>query len=145
MSSRRPIAWRSKNTAGGSRGFFMHPQMGYGKPSEERISQALACHSLPRTGTGDGETTMAAVTGISRARRGAKRGPAGPGMPAILMYHSISPDRPDPYLVTVSPGRFGQQMGWLARRGLRGVSVAELLAARARGDWARLVALTFDD
>jgi len=72
---------------------------------------------------------MAAVTGIRRAQNGQ----AGASMPAVLMYHSVSPKQPDPYLVTVGPGRFEQQMSWLARRGLRGVSVAELRAARARG------------
>lgn len=68
-----------------------------------------------------------------------------PRMPAIMMYHSVSPYQLDPYLVTVTPHRFEQQMRWLRRRGLRGVSVAELLAARQRGRARRLVGLTFDD
>ena len=68
-----------------------------------------------------------------------------PGMPLVLMYHSVEPYQADPYLVTVSPLRFGQQMGWLARRGLRGVSMRELLAARAAGTGRGLVGLTFDD
>lgn len=68
-----------------------------------------------------------------------------PSMPAIAMYHSVSPYEQDPYLVTVSPARFEQQMHWLRRRGLRGVSVSELLAARERGRARRLVGLTFDD
>ena len=68
-----------------------------------------------------------------------------PGMPLVLMYHSVEPYQADPYLVTVSPPRFGQQMGWLARRGLRGVSMRELLAARAAGTGRGLVGLTFDD
>jgi peptidoglycan/xylan/chitin deacetylase (PgdA/CDA1 family) len=67
------------------------------------------------------------------------------GLPPVLMYHSVSPYTHDPYLVTVSPPRFAQQMRWLARRGLRGVSVAELLAARERGEGRNLAALTFDD
>ncbi len=46
-----------------------------------------------------------------------------PGMPLVLMYHSIEPYQADPYLVTVSPPRFAQQMRWLDRRGLRGVSI----------------------
>ena len=68
-----------------------------------------------------------------------------PGMPLVLMYHSVEPYQADPYLVTVSPPRFGQQMRWLARRGLRGVSMRDLLAARAAGAGKGLVGLTFDD
>jgi peptidoglycan/xylan/chitin deacetylase (PgdA/CDA1 family) len=68
-----------------------------------------------------------------------------PGMPLVLMYHSVEPYQADPYLVTVSPPRFGQQMRWLARRGLRGVSIRDLLAARAAGAGKGLVGLTFDD
>jgi peptidoglycan/xylan/chitin deacetylase (PgdA/CDA1 family) len=68
-----------------------------------------------------------------------------PGMPLVLMYHSVEPYQADPYLVTVSPSRFGQQMRWLARRGLRGVSMREMLAARAAGAGKGLVGLTFDD
>jgi peptidoglycan/xylan/chitin deacetylase (PgdA/CDA1 family) len=65
--------------------------------------------------------------------------------PVVLMYHSVSPEADDPYRVTVSPLRFEQQMRWLDRRGLRGVSMARLLAARRRGHDAGLVGLTFDD
>ncbi len=68
-----------------------------------------------------------------------------PGLPLVLMYHSVEPYWADPYLVTVSPPRFGQQMGWLARRGLRGTSVRDVLAARAAGGGRGLVGLTFDD
>jgi peptidoglycan/xylan/chitin deacetylase (PgdA/CDA1 family) len=70
---------------------------------------------------------------------------SAPGMPMVLMYHSVEPYQADPYLVTVSPPRFEQQMGWLARRGLRGTSVRDLLAARAAGTGKGLVGLTFDD
>ncbi|HZC62646.1 MAG TPA: polysaccharide deacetylase family protein [Streptosporangiaceae bacterium] len=66
-------------------------------------------------------------------------------MPMVLMYHSVEPYEADPYLVTVSPPRFAQQMHWLARRGLRGTSVRDLLAARAAGAGKGLVGLTFDD
>ena len=66
-------------------------------------------------------------------------------MPAVLMYHSVSPYTHDPYLVTVSPVRFRQQMAWLHARGLRGVGVAELLGARAGDGAGGLVGLTFDD
>jgi peptidoglycan/xylan/chitin deacetylase (PgdA/CDA1 family) len=71
--------------------------------------------------------------------------PARQGQPVVLMYHSVAPYADDPYRVTVSPQRFEQQMRWLDRRGLRGVSMAELLAARQRQCDAGLVGLTFDD
>jgi putative peptidoglycan lipid II flippase len=76
-------------------------------------------------------------------------GPAGtpgdPPVPYVLMYHSVSGGAPDPYRIAVSPRRFGTQMRWLARRGLRGVSVRELLDAERTGRAAGLVGLTFDD
>jgi peptidoglycan/xylan/chitin deacetylase (PgdA/CDA1 family) len=65
--------------------------------------------------------------------------------PVVLMYHSVAPCTEDPYQVTVSPHRFEQQLRWLDRRGLRGVSMATLLAAKARNCAAGLVGLTFDD
>jgi peptidoglycan/xylan/chitin deacetylase (PgdA/CDA1 family) len=61
------------------------------------------------------------------------------------MYHSVGDRTDDPYRVTVTPARLDAQLGWLRRRGLRGVSVAALLAARARGAGRGLVGLTFDD
>ncbi|WP_035841740.1 polysaccharide deacetylase family protein [Kitasatospora azatica] len=67
------------------------------------------------------------------------------GAPWILMYHSVAEEEEDPYLLTVSPERFAAQMRWLAARGWRGVSMRELLAARAAGRRERLVGLTFDD
>lgn len=69
---------------------------------------------------------------------------AGP-VPWVAMYHSVGDRSDDPYHVTVTPDRLAAQLGWLRRRGLRGVSVAALLAARARGEGRRLVGLTFDD
>jgi peptidoglycan/xylan/chitin deacetylase (PgdA/CDA1 family) len=85
---------------------------------------------------------MAGLIGRGRA---VCAGWAGGSMPAVLMYHSVARYTDDPYQVTVSPERFGQQLRWLRRRGLRGVSVAELLAARDRGTGRDLVGLSFDD
>lgn len=62
--------------------------------------------------------------------------------PWIAMYHSVGDCSDDPYRVTVTPERLDRQLSWLRRRGLRGVSVAEFLAAPRR---AGLVGLTFDD
>lgn len=81
------------------------------------------------------------------ASTGARVG-TGPGlttMPLVLMYHSVSSERDDPYQVTVSPQRFEQQMRWLRTRRLRGVSMAELVDAAAGGHARGLVGLTFDD
>ena len=66
-------------------------------------------------------------------------------MPLVLMYHSVEPYDADPYQVTVRPERFDRQLRWLRRRGLRGVSMSELLLARREGRGAGLVGLTFDD
>lgn len=63
----------------------------------------------------------------------------------VAMYHSVGDCSDDPYRITVSPDRLDRQLGWLRRRGLRGVSMADLLAARARGEGKGLVGLTFDD
>jgi peptidoglycan/xylan/chitin deacetylase (PgdA/CDA1 family) len=71
--------------------------------------------------------------------------PARQRQPMVLMYHSVAPRQEDPYQVTVSPRRFEQQMRWLDQRGLRGVSMSELLEARRRQCDAGLVGLTFDD
>jgi peptidoglycan/xylan/chitin deacetylase (PgdA/CDA1 family) len=65
--------------------------------------------------------------------------------PWVAMYHSVGDCSDDPYRVTVSPDRLDRQLGWLRRRGLRGVRMTELLAARARGQGQDLVGLTFDD
>jgi peptidoglycan/xylan/chitin deacetylase (PgdA/CDA1 family) len=67
-------------------------------------------------------------------------------IPPVLMYHSVSPSaQPDPHRVRVSPDRLDRHLRLLRRLGLRGVSLAELLAARERGTAAGLVGLTFDD
>ncbi|MFF3498221.1 polysaccharide deacetylase family protein [Streptomyces sp. NPDC003247] len=71
---------------------------------------------------------------------------AAPGpVPWVAMYHSVGDCSDDPYRITVTPERLERQLLWLSRRGLRGVSVAELLAARARGGGRGLIGLTFDD
>ncbi|MFJ2579160.1 polysaccharide deacetylase family protein [Kitasatospora aureofaciens] len=71
----------------------------------------------------------------------------GPGSSSqwILMYHSVAVEKEDPYRLTVSPDRFAEQIAWLHRRGRRGVSVRELMRARAAGQDDKLVGLTFDD
>lgn len=66
-------------------------------------------------------------------------------LPLVLMYHSVDKYELDPYQVTVRPERFERQLRWLAARGLRGVSMTELMEARREGRGARLVGLTFDD
>ncbi|MFC9329944.1 polysaccharide deacetylase family protein [Kitasatospora sp. NPDC057015] len=71
--------------------------------------------------------------------------PGSPWAPWILMYHSVAVEEDDPYLLTVSPGRFAEQMHWLHRTGRRGVSTRELMRAQAEGRADRLVGLTFDD
>ncbi|MFJ8664841.1 polysaccharide deacetylase family protein [Streptomyces sp. NPDC093600] len=63
----------------------------------------------------------------------------------VAMYHSIADTPDDPYRVTVSPDRFARQLNWLSDRGLRGVSVRQLLRAAAAGRAKGLVGLTFDD
>jgi len=68
-----------------------------------------------------------------------------PAPPWVAMYHSVGDPSDDPYRITVSPDRLDQQLTWLRRRGLRGVSMSDLLAARARGKGRDLVGLTFDD
>jgi peptidoglycan/xylan/chitin deacetylase (PgdA/CDA1 family) len=66
-------------------------------------------------------------------------------MPPVLMYHSVSPYDEDPNEVTITPQRFERHMRWLRGRGLRGVSMAELLSAMSDGRHRGLVGLTFDD
>ncbi|MFF3937845.1 polysaccharide deacetylase family protein [Streptomyces phaeofaciens] len=68
--------------------------------------------------------------------------PVDTRVPWVAMYHSVGDCSDDPYRITVTPERLDRQLAWLTRRGLRGVSVAELLAAPTRRG---LVGLTFDD
>ncbi|WP_020116493.1 polysaccharide deacetylase family protein [Streptomyces canus] len=74
-------------------------------------------------------------------RTAPRPGPA----PWVAMYHSVTDCPDDPYRITVTPDRLERQLRWLAVRGVRGVSMTELLAARARGEGRRLAGLTFDD
>jgi peptidoglycan/xylan/chitin deacetylase (PgdA/CDA1 family) len=71
--------------------------------------------------------------------------PARRPVPQVLMYHSVGWYLDDPFQVTVNPYRFERQMRWLKERGLRGVSMAELDAARGTGRAHGMVGLTFDD
>lgn len=67
-------------------------------------------------------------------------------IPPVLMYHSVCPSNgPDPHRVRVAPDRLEKHLRLLRRLGLRGVSLAELLAAERRGASSGLVGLTFDD
>ncbi len=61
------------------------------------------------------------------------------------MYHSVDRCPDDPYQITVTPERLDAQLAGLRRRGLTGVSMAELLRARTEGRADGLVGLTFDD
>ncbi|MFF5155675.1 polysaccharide deacetylase family protein [Streptomyces sp. NPDC000348] len=82
---------------------------------------------------------------VDSAATGRPSAPRPGPVPWVAMYHSVGDCSDDPYRITVTPGRLERQLAWLRRRGLRGVSVAELLAARARGGGRDLVGLTFDD
>ena len=62
--------------------------------------------------------------------------------PLVLMYHSVADRADDPHRVTVTPERFAAQLALLARLGIRGCSMAELLAGPSRRP---RVGLTFDD
>jgi peptidoglycan/xylan/chitin deacetylase (PgdA/CDA1 family) len=65
--------------------------------------------------------------------------------PLILMYHAVADVAEDPNLLAVGPARFAEQMTCLARAGLRGVGVGELVDAVRAGRQHRLIGITFDD
>ena len=67
------------------------------------------------------------------------------GQAVILMYHSISAGRPDPWSLCVSPELFAEQAQLLRDR-YRVVPLGELRSALAQGEpLTRGVVLTFDD
>jgi len=66
-------------------------------------------------------------------------------VPMILMYHAIADVAEDPHSLCVPPDRFAEQMAWLQRRGLRGVSIGTLVEAMRAGRERGLVGITFDD
>jgi peptidoglycan/xylan/chitin deacetylase (PgdA/CDA1 family) len=65
--------------------------------------------------------------------------------PLVLMYHGVADAPEDPNYLFVSPARFAEQMAWLHRRGLRGVSITALVDAMRAGRQRGLVGITFDD
>jgi peptidoglycan/xylan/chitin deacetylase (PgdA/CDA1 family) len=65
--------------------------------------------------------------------------------PMILMYHGIADVADDPNQLCVSPQRFAEQLTWLERSDLRGVSVATLIEAMSAGRADGMVGITFDD
>jgi putative peptidoglycan lipid II flippase len=85
------------------------------------------------------------LVGSARQRWRRDRGDAVYPSSPVLMYHSIARMDRDLNRVCVSPERFAQQLDWLDRNGLRGVSIRELYQAKERGAASRLVGLTFDD
>jgi peptidoglycan/xylan/chitin deacetylase (PgdA/CDA1 family) len=86
------------------------------------------------------------TTGTARAARWVEDGQLKlRDTPMIFMYHGVADVDEDPNQLCVSPARFAEQMAWLARRGLRGVGIAELVDAMRTGRQRGLVGLTFDD
>jgi peptidoglycan/xylan/chitin deacetylase (PgdA/CDA1 family) len=83
--------------------------------------------------------------GTLESEKDTDAGPFDQAIPAILMYHSITPNEHDPYDITVRPERFDQQMRWLRRVGRKGTSVGQLLEAQRHGVARGLVGLSFDD
>jgi peptidoglycan/xylan/chitin deacetylase (PgdA/CDA1 family) len=97
----------------------------------------------------------AAGTVTARARGGSPAAAALTGQgsalgrlrttPMILMYHAVADQEQDPNQLCVPPRRFIEQLNWLSRSGLRGVSVGTLIDAMHAGTAAGLVGITFDD
>lgn len=79
-------------------------------------------------------------TGLRRPLKREQRGQA-----VILMYHSVSRGRPDPWELCVAPDRFADQMQ-LLRNGYRVISLGELRSALSEEKpLTHAVVLTFDD
>ena len=107
-------------------------------------------------GTGTSGPKASGPSQRTQASRPSAGGP-GPGaslqesrlglrdVPMVLMYHAVADVPEDPNQLCVSPARFAEQMAWLGRRGLRGVSVGTLVEAMAAGRHRGLVGITFDD
>jgi len=66
-------------------------------------------------------------------------------VPMVLMYHGVADVAEDPNHLCVSPRRLAEQLTYLKRRGLRGVSIATLVDAMRVGRPRGLVGITFDD
>ena len=66
-------------------------------------------------------------------------------VPMILMYHGVAEVAEDPNQLSVTPGRFAEQMASLQRLGLRGVGIGTLVDAMRAGRQRGLVGITFDD
>jgi len=66
-------------------------------------------------------------------------------LPMILMYHSIAAEAEDPNQLCVPPGRFAEQLAWMDRQGIRGVSIATLVEAMRIGRPGKMIGITFDD
>jgi peptidoglycan/xylan/chitin deacetylase (PgdA/CDA1 family) len=70
------------------------------------------------------------------------RAPLRSDEPLILAYHSVSERRTDALAVRLDA--FERQMAWLARRGYRSATLADLVSGAADGP-GPLVVVTFDD
>ena len=83
---------------------------------------------------------------VTRGRSGPRDGwPRPRDVPQILMYHGVAEVAEDPNKLCVTPSRFAEQMAWLERHGLRGVSVGTLVDAMRAGRQRGMVGITFDD
>jgi peptidoglycan/xylan/chitin deacetylase (PgdA/CDA1 family) len=89
---------------------------------------------------------MTPVTGSARAQPSAAAARLRLGdVPMVLMYHGVADEAEDPNHLCVAPSRFAEQLAWLKRRGLRGVSIGTLVDAMRAGRPRGLVGITFDD
>jgi peptidoglycan/xylan/chitin deacetylase (PgdA/CDA1 family) len=89
---------------------------------------------------------MIPVTGSARAKPSAVAARLRLGdVPMVLMYHGVADEAEDPNHLCVAPSRFAEQLAWLKRRGLRGVSIGALVDAMRAGRPRGLVGITFDD